>query len=97
MGLVLDFSHVVASGDDPLAWIGKLGAHTHHVHIRDAVRGDIHLTPGNGDVDFEASLAALRALGYAGDYSLELETADVANEDRPAAALGSAALISPLI
>lgn len=91
---VLDFSHVVASGDDLLTWIERHSSHVAHVHIRDARRGDIHLTPGNGDVDFAAALAALAAAEYAGDFSLELETADVTDEERPEAALRAGQLIS---
>ncbi|MGP9539114.1 sugar phosphate isomerase/epimerase family protein [Brachybacterium sp. AOP43-C2-M15] len=91
---VLDLSHVVASGDDPLTWIDRLAPEVAHVHIRDARRGDIHLTPGNGDVDFAAAIAALTAAGYQGDFSLELETADVADAERPAAAARAGRLIS---
>lgn len=91
---VLDFSHVVASGDDLLIWIDRLMPHITHVHIRDGRRGDIHLTPGNGDVDFAAALDALAAARYEGDFSLELETADVTDEERPEAALRAGQLIS---
>lgn len=97
VGSVLDFSHVVASGDDLLAWIDRLAPQVAHVHIRDARRGDIHLTPGNGDVDFAAALAALADAGYAGDFSLELETADVTDAERPDAALRAGRLISSLL
>lgn len=91
---VLDFSHVVASGDDLLTWIDRLAAHVAHVHIRDARPGDIHLTPGNGDVDFAAAIEALSSAGYTGDFSLELETNDVADDERPTAALRAGQLIS---
>lgn len=91
---VLDFSHVVASGDDPLTWIDRYSTEVAHVHIRDARRGDIHLSPGNGEVDFAAAIAALAAAGYRGAFSLELETADVADAERPAAARRAGQLIS---
>ena len=94
---VLDFSHVVASGDDPLTWIGSYASEVAHVHIRDARRGDIHLSPGNGEVDFAAAIAALTAGGYTGDYSLELETADVTDAERPAAAARAGEYISSLL
>lgn len=94
---VLDFSHVVASGDEPLTWIDGYASEVAHVHIRDARRGDIHLTPGNGEVDFAAGIAALTAAGYTGDFSLELETADVTDAERPAAAARAGALISDLL
>lgn len=94
---VLDFSHVVASGDDPLTWIDRHAAEIAHVHIRDARRGDIHLSPGNGEVDFAAAIAALTAAGYEGDFSLELETADVTDLERPAAAARAGRFISALV
>ncbi|MFC7456284.1 sugar phosphate isomerase/epimerase family protein [Brachybacterium sp. GCM10030267] len=94
---VLDVSHVVAAGDDIPSWIERWGHRIAHVHLRDARPGDIHLTPGNGDVDFPAAIAALKSAGYAGAYSLELETADVAEEDRPAAALRAGTFISSLL
>lgn len=94
---VLDVSHVVASGDDPLAWIDLLATEIAHVHIRDARRGDIHLSPGNGDVDFPAAIAALTAAGYGGDFSLELETADVTDAERPAAAVRAGRFLSSLL
>lgn len=91
---VLDFSHVVASGDDLLTWIDRLAPHVAHVHIRDARRGDIHLSPGNGEVDFATAIDALTRAGYEGDFSLELETADVDDAERPAAAARAGRLIS---
>jgi sugar phosphate isomerase/epimerase len=94
---VLDFSHVIASGDDLLTWIDRHSREVAHVHIRDARRGDIHLSPGNGDVDFAAAIAALSAAGYGGDFSLELETADVADAERPAAAARAGRLVSSLL
>ena len=94
---VLDFSHVVASGDDPLTWIDRHGPEIAHVHIRDARPGDIHLTPGNGEVDFAAGISALADAGYEGDFSLELETADVTDAERPAAAARAGRLITALL
>jgi len=94
---VLDFSHVVASGDDILTWIDRLAPEIAHVHIRDARRGDIHLSPGNGDVDFVSAFSALSAAGFSGDFSLELETDDISEDDRPAAALRAGELISSLL
>lgn len=94
---VLDLSHVVASGDDPLTWIDRYASEVAHTHIRDARRDDIHLTPGNGDVDFAAAIAALDAAGYTGDFSLELETADVIDAERPGATARAGQLISSLL
>ncbi|MEJ5915300.1 sugar phosphate isomerase/epimerase family protein [Pseudokineococcus sp. 1T1Z-3] len=97
VGAVLDVSHVVASGGDPLDFVARHGDRTRHVHLRDAVRGDIHRSLGRGDVDFAAVLGALDAAGYEGVLALELETRDVRDEDRPEAALAAGELISGLL
>lgn len=55
------------------------------------------MSPGNGEVDFAAALEALSAVGFTGDFSLELETPDVTEADRPAAALRASEFISSLL
>lgn len=97
IGVVLDFSHVVAAGDDPLRAIDALGPQVEHVHLRDAVRGDIHRSLGRGYVDFAAGVGALESAGYAGLYSLELETADVSESERPAAARRAGEFVGRLL
>lgn len=94
---VMDFSHVVASGGDPAEFVDQLGPHIAHVHIRDAVPGNINLSVGNGDVDFAHGLKSLRHVDYAGHFSLELETRDITDHQRPAATARAARLISHLI
>lgn len=94
---VMDFSHVVASGGDPAEFVDELGPHIAHVHIRDAVPGNINLSVGNGDVDFAQGLKTLRHAGYTGHFSLELETRDITDDQRPAATARAARLISHLI
>jgi len=97
VGVVMDFSHIVASGGDPVVFVDAFADRIAHVHIRDAVDGDINLSVGNGDADFAAGLAALRAAHYPGHVSLELETADVADTDRPAAAAAAGRYIESLL
>ena len=70
---------------------------TEHVHLRDAVPGNINLSIGNGDADFAAGIAALNRHGYRGHFSLELETRDVTHDERPAAAAKAASFITDLI
>lgn len=81
-GVLFDVSHVVASAEDPLAWARSLGDRIERVHLRDAVPGDLNLALGAGVVDFEALVRLLEAQGFEGTYILELETHDVAEEDR---------------
>ena len=61
VGVVMDFSHVVASGADPVEFIHLFGDRIRHVHLRDATPGNIHHSIGNGAVDFAAGFAALES------------------------------------
>lgn len=97
VGVVMDFSHVVASGADPVGFVDLFGDRIRHVHLRDASPGNIHHSIGNGDVDFESGFVALDNAGYTGHFTLELETRDVTHEERPAAAAKAAAYLSTLL
>jgi sugar phosphate isomerase/epimerase len=97
VGIVMDFSHVVASGGDPVEFVARFGPRIEHVHIRDAAPGNINLSVGRGTVDFDRGLKALADAGFAGHFSLELETRDVTHHERPAAAAAAGHLISELI
>ena len=97
VGVVMDFSHIVAAGEDPLDYLERHRDRIAHVHLRDAVPGNINLSIGNGNADFAAGLSALAADGYTGHFSLELETRDVTHEERPAATAKAASFITDLI
>ena len=97
VGIVMDFSHVVASGADPVEFVARFGPRVEHVHIRDAVLGNINLSVGRGAVDFAKGLKALADSGFNGHFSLELETRDITHDERPAAAAAAGHLISALI
>ncbi|RKO21143.1 sugar phosphate isomerase/epimerase [Pseudarthrobacter phenanthrenivorans] len=97
VGIVMDFSHIVAAGEDPLDYLERHNGRIAHVHLRDAVPGNINLSIGNGDADFAAGLKRLSADGYRGHFSLELETRDVTHDERPAAAAKAASFITDLI
>ena len=99
---VLDLSHVVASGSRPDEAIAGLAGpdgatRIAHVHLRDAVPGNINLSIGNGSVDFAGALAALRSAGFEGHFSLELEAHDLTHPERPAAAAKAGSFITDLI
>jgi sugar phosphate isomerase/epimerase len=96
IGLVCDTSHIVASGGTVEEFARHYGPRIAHVHIRDAEPGFIHHSVGNGVVDFAASITALHAVGYRGAYSLELETRDVADDDRARVARETAEYISAI-
>jgi sugar phosphate isomerase/epimerase len=97
VGIVMDFSHIVASGGDPEEFVRRFGPRITHVHIRDAVPGNINLSVGNGDVDFAFGLKALAHAGYTGHFSLELETRDITHDQRPAAAARAGRFLTQLI
>lgn len=103
VGIVMDFSHIVASGGDPVEFVTRFAGSIEHVHLRDAVPatdtrpGNINLSIGNGQADFAAGFVALREAGYAGHFSLELETRDVTHDERPAAATKAASFVTDLI
>ena len=78
-------------------FVGRFGDHIAHVHIRDAVAGNINLSVGNGLVDFARGLKALAAAGYDGHFTLELQNRAITNRQRPAATARAAQLISGLI
>ncbi|WP_426004929.1 sugar phosphate isomerase/epimerase family protein [Paenarthrobacter sp. NyZ202] len=103
VGIVMDFSHVVASGGDPVDFVDRFGGRITHVHLRDAVPatetepGNINLSIGNGQADFATGLSKLRDAGYTGHFSLELETRDVTHDERPAATAKAGSFITDLI
>jgi sugar phosphate isomerase/epimerase len=97
VGIVMDFSHITAAGEDVHAYLDRHQGRISHVHLRDAVPGNINLSIGNGAADFAGGLKRLAAEGYAGHFSLELETRDVTHDERPAAAAKAASFITDLI
>jgi sugar phosphate isomerase/epimerase len=97
VGAVLDFSHVVASGDDEVDAVRRFDGRIGHVHLRDAVLGDINLSIGRGKVNFPAAIDALTTSGYQGHYSLELETHDIEDAERPAEAGRAGRYITSLL
>jgi sugar phosphate isomerase/epimerase len=97
VGAVLDFSHVVASGDDEVDAVRRFDGRIGHVHLRDAVLGDINLSIGRGKVNFPAAIDAITSSGYEGHYSLELETHDISDAERPAEAGRAGRYITSLL
>jgi sugar phosphate isomerase/epimerase len=67
--LLVDTGHVADWGGDPC----ELLEFSDHVQLRQAKRGctQVHVDDPAGEVDFEAVIARLDALGYAGKLSIE--------------------------
>jgi sugar phosphate isomerase/epimerase len=74
--LVYDPTHFVMQGTD-VRETGWLMDRATHAHLRDAARGKLQAPLGEGDVDFDWVLGALKDRGFAGNISIEyLETTD---------------------
>ncbi len=74
VGLNFDIGHAYCVGEDPQHWVGRVQAHTRHYHLEDiaATRVHQHLVPGQGAIDFEATLRAIAATGYDDWLTVEL-------------------------
>ncbi|WZO99826.1 sugar phosphate isomerase/epimerase family protein [Isosphaeraceae bacterium EP7] len=85
IGLNFDVGHAFCMAEDIPAAIRKLAPHIRHFHLEDiaASRVHHHLIPGEGAVDFEATLSAIRAIGYDGWLTVELYP-NIADPDQAA-------------
>jgi sugar phosphate isomerase/epimerase len=74
VGLNFDIGHSYCVGDDPAETIPRVAPWIRHVHLEDiaATRVHHHLVPGDGAIDFAATLRALSASGYDGWITIEL-------------------------
>lgn len=67
-GILYDLYHSVTEGENPAAELASAGELVDYVQVADSPgRGQ----PGSGAIDWPASLAVLRAAGYAGPIGLE--------------------------
>jgi sugar phosphate isomerase/epimerase len=76
LGLNFDIGHFYCVNDDPAATVHKLAPLIRHVHLEDiaATRVHHHLVPGEGVIDFTATLRALKDVNYSGWVTIELYT-----------------------
>jgi sugar phosphate isomerase/epimerase len=74
LGMNFDIGHAYCVGDEPAPTIRRLAKHIRHFHLEDiaATRVHHHLIPGDGAIDFQATLDAIRAIGYDGWITVEL-------------------------
>jgi sugar phosphate isomerase/epimerase len=96
LGLNFDIGHMYCVGEDPADSVRKLARHIRHVHLEDiaATRVHQHLIPGDGAIDFAATLSALREIGYRGWVTIELYPYI---EDPDRAAATAYARIAPML
>jgi sugar phosphate isomerase/epimerase len=69
LGITFDTSHAHAQKLDLPAAVRIFGEKLICTHISD---NHEHLTPGNGTIDWPAVVAALREIGYRGQFNLEI-------------------------
>jgi len=82
LGLTLDVCHLGVSGRDVLADLARIPAGlVRHVHFSDALGFTEHLPPGAGELPLGPFLARLGAGGYAGTVSLELDPAQLPEDE----------------
>ena len=74
LGLNFDIGHSFCVGEEPAEVIPKLKEHIRHFHFEDIAANRVHqhLIPGRGAIDFEATLKAIRDIGYDGWLTVEL-------------------------
>jgi sugar phosphate isomerase/epimerase len=74
VGLNFDIGHFYCVGDAPPATVQRLAPYIRHFHLEDiaATRIHHHLIPGEGAIDFAATMRAIRAIGYDGWITIEL-------------------------
>ncbi len=74
VGLNFDIGHAFCVGQDPQDWIARMAPHTKHYHIEDIgpTRQHAHLIPGQGAIDFAATLREIVRSGYDGWITVEL-------------------------
>lgn len=81
-GICMDFGHAFLGGDVPDA-IETAAEHLIATHVHDNHgRGDDHLVPYQGAIDWDAALVTMLKIGYEGMYLMEL-----ANTGSPVAVL----------
>jgi sugar phosphate isomerase/epimerase len=74
VGLNFDIGHFYCVKDEPATTVPRLAKYTRHYHLEDiaATRVHHHLVPGEGAIDFAATLKAIAATGYDGWITIEL-------------------------
>lgn len=78
--IVFDIGHCQHTGHDVVADVLEAGSRLDHLHLHDNHGGkDEHLPIGEGIIDFEAFVKALKKVDYTGLYMLELYHCDKDN------------------
>lgn len=78
IGVNIDTGNLAAQGGDPVRAVRVLGARIVHVHVKDVPAVGAHecVALGKGIVDLPGVVRELKACGYDGWLSIEIETGD---------------------
>ncbi len=78
LGAAIDTGNMAAAGGDPVRAIRELGRRIIHVHLKDVPAVGSHdcVALGQGIVDVKGVIGELKACGYDGWLSIEIETGD---------------------
>lgn len=72
-GICWDFGHANLVYKDQAACLRYIGKRLKMTHVHDnSGQRDEHLTPFRGNVNWQSAMAALREIGYEGDFSFEI-------------------------
>lgn len=85
LGICFDLGHANIGGGDPVAELRTFGRLIRSLHLNDNdERGDLHLLPGRGTINWAEVRKALEAIGYKAPFLLEIHggegPAEVAKE-----------------
>ena len=74
VGLNFDIGHAYCVDENPEDWVEEMQMHTLHYHFEDIAANRVHehLIPGQGAIDFAATIAAIRKTNYDGWLTVEL-------------------------
>jgi sugar phosphate isomerase/epimerase len=74
VGLNFDIGHAYCVKDEPAETIPRVAKYIRHFHLEDiaATRVHHHLVPGEGAIDFAATLRVIGAMDYRGWITIEL-------------------------
>ncbi|HUT34403.1 MAG TPA: sugar phosphate isomerase/epimerase [Planctomycetota bacterium] len=73
IGVCLDAGHLIRAGDDLLDAVHKLGPRVLAFHFKDVNEQNHDVVVGKGKIDLVAFFTALKAVKFAGPFSLEYE------------------------
>jgi len=96
VSFTLDITHAYQLEQDPMIYVEGL-PDIAHVHVSDfsLAKKQQHVAPGEGDVNWQQIVSALRARGFAGNFIIEL-LPETLGPDPAETLRKSAALLTPL-